>query len=478
MPERKRSFINVDELMPQVSLEQAASFYGVALPELHRTGKETRARCFLACNRTEETGDRALAIQENDPAKKWRCHQYGCGKGGNLIGLCDLMKPGANGNGRPRGGRFKEIAADLQAMASGETSVQARAPTEENSPQKSESTPKVNPPLAESANERARELVTLHEQLITDAAEMPPAASRYFRSRPFLTPEVCRRWRMGYLPQDAKTMLRGKIVYAYDSPTGEILTYFGRDPKYEERHQRWIAGGKEDREPIKTQFVKGFQRGIELYGEQAVLQSNEVDPEKKRNLVIVEGPNDAIRLHTLGVPAVALCSNTITREQAVKAAQLASAMPGGSGVIVLLLDCDEEGVNGMEQVLPLLAVHAPGVTAAVRRGGVPLCDVSRLCSRVECGTLRGCYGQHLKVEAAKGHRTPHVSQDPQAPETPIEAATVEPLASRRVAERGLGAISSPERRALLERSCASQSRRPVGLRPPTHPRAEPPVVAA
>jgi len=47
MPPEKLPFINVDELMPRVSLEQATAFYGVPLPELHRTGQETRTRCFL-----------------------------------------------------------------------------------------------------------------------------------------------------------------------------------------------------------------------------------------------------------------------------------------------------------------------------------------------------------------------------------------------------------------------------------------------
>ena len=64
MASEKKSFINVDELMPQVSLEQAASFYGATLPELHRLGSETRAKCFLNCGRTQETGDRVLAIQD------------------------------------------------------------------------------------------------------------------------------------------------------------------------------------------------------------------------------------------------------------------------------------------------------------------------------------------------------------------------------------------------------------------------------
>src|SRR3954454_15102889 len=119
MPPEKPPFVNVDELMPRIGLEQAAAFYGVPLPELHRTGQETRTRCFLNCGKTKETGTRVLAIQEHDPAKKWRCHEYGCSKGGNLVSLCDLMKAGESAGGRPRGERFKEIARDLQAMAGG-----------------------------------------------------------------------------------------------------------------------------------------------------------------------------------------------------------------------------------------------------------------------------------------------------------------------------------------------------------------------
>src|SRR5438093_6789833 len=95
MPEGPR-YIDVDRLMQDVSIEQVAAYYGVALPELQRRGDEIRTKCFLACGFPEATGNRALAINDTDPAKKWKCHQYGCDKGGNLISLCDLLKPGAN----------------------------------------------------------------------------------------------------------------------------------------------------------------------------------------------------------------------------------------------------------------------------------------------------------------------------------------------------------------------------------------------
>ncbi|MBI3468312.1 MAG: hypothetical protein HY000_35360, partial [Planctomycetes bacterium] len=259
--------------MPKVSLEQIAAYYGRQLPELHRVGAETRTRCFLNCGRTCETGDRVLAIQADHPAKQWKCHQYECGKGGNLISLCDLMKPGQNAAGRARGDRFKEIAADLRALATGATRPEGTPPVPVK-PATPEA-PKVNVPLTQSDNERARQLVNLDQKCVLDIATLSPKASAYFRRRPFLTPEVCKKWRVGYLPRDtggdhAGGTMRGKIVYGYASETGELLTWFGRDPEFEEKHQKWEAGGKVDREPEKFHFVKGFHRGIELFGQHAL----------------------------------------------------------------------------------------------------------------------------------------------------------------------------------------------------------------
>jgi len=380
MSERKSSFINVDELMPQVSLEQAANYYGISLPQIRHVGDEIRMKCFLACGRTEETGDRAIAVQVNNPVKPWKCHVYECQKGGNLVGLCDLMKPGENAGGRPRGQRFKEIAADLEAMAGGadppartaETAITVKSP-------KALEKPEVNVPLAASENERARELVTLHEQFVTDVAAMPPEASAYFRRRTFLTPEVCQKSSMGYLPQSSKSLLRGHVVYGYRSPTGEMLTWFGRNVRYEEQVVKWKASDRSESEPIKTRFVKGFHRGLELYGEDIVreegcgpfsrmnylaeMYGEDVVREEglggwpNKTFLVVEGPNDAIRLNTLGEKAVALCSNTITREQVERIAALARDI--GARFVTLMLDCDEEGINGTQQVLPLLAERVP-----------------------------------------------------------------------------------------------------------------------
>jgi len=366
MTRERPGYINVDEVMPQVSLEQAAAFYGVSLPEMRRIADEVRTRCFLNCGRSEETGERALAIKVDDPVKRWRCHQYGCGKGGNLVSLCDLLKPGANMDGRPRGERFKEIARDLRAMVEGLTSdepiiVPAAASKTDQSPR--EEPPAENVPLARSENERARALVDLDEKFITDPAEMPPAAAAYFRRRPFLSSEACRKWRVGYLPrstgQDRRGgTMRGTIVYPLLSERGEVLTWFGRDPDFESKHQKWSAGGKTGREPEKFHFVKGFHRGLELFGQHGGRLAEPGYRERIAELgvIVVEGPNDVIALDALGVPAVGLCSNTIARPQVEKIARWARRLGGGN--VTLMLDCDAEGADGAKQVVAELCQHA------------------------------------------------------------------------------------------------------------------------
>ena len=361
MPERS-AFVNVDALLPQITVEQVAGFYGVRLDQLHRVGEETRTRCFLACGRIEETGDRALAIQTNHPAKQWACHHYGCGKSGNLVSLCDFLKPGESAGGRPRGQRFKDIARDLQEMATGDTGALAAA-VPSSSATKARTVPSPgNVPLVASGNERARSLVMLDAKFVLDPAAMPPRASSYFRHRPFLSPEVCRKWRLGYLPRDAGTdrsggTMRGTIVYPLLSERGEVLTWFGRDPEFDEKHLRWTVAGKIDREPEKFHFVKGFHRGLELFGQHArrLDEPGYREQLRKNGILVVEGPNDVVALDCLGIPAVGLCSNTITDAQVEKVARWARKLAGG--VVTLMLDCDVEGENGARQALYELAQH-------------------------------------------------------------------------------------------------------------------------
>jgi hypothetical protein len=217
--------------------------------------------------------------------------------------------------------------------------VAAPASSKNNVPTKSAVTPVKttvdvapgrNIPLKDSDNERARTLVTLDERFIVDTAEMNPAAASYFRKRPFLTPDTCRKWRMGYLPRDAAGdksggTMRGSIVAPVLSESGDVLTWFGRDPGFEDKHRQWEGAGRQDREPEKFHFVKGFHRGLELFGQQAsrLQEPGYREQLSELELIVVEGRTDVIALDCLGVPSVGLMSNIMTREQAAKLRQSA-----------------------------------------------------------------------------------------------------------------------------------------------------------
>jgi len=256
--------------------------------------------------------------------------------------------------------RFKEIAADLKAMAEG---VVAAAPGDKAPPK----TPppaeaEVNLPLAASGNDRARALVDLDKKFVVEAAAMPPAVSSYFRRWSFLTPEVCRTWRAGYLPRDGGDdksggTMRGRIVFPYHAEDGQLLTWFGLDAEHAEKLRQWETTDKSEPRPEPYRFIKGYRRGIELFGQHRLREEAVATKAKDVGLVVVNDPAGVMRLDTLGVPAVGLCGTLITREQAMKAARLARETAGG--IVTVLLDCDGEGEQGMRQALGYLAQLTP-----------------------------------------------------------------------------------------------------------------------
>ncbi len=361
MPPTKPGYVNVDELIAQVTPQHVAASFGVPFPA--DISGEVRIPSVFAEKGHGENSYGALTINLDEPQNPIYCHVTGTR--GNLLTLIHGFKhhrPPVSG--KLRGDEFKEAARILQEIAgkvdavlSGQT-MSARSPASEASvsaasePQKPEPIRR-NIPLRDSENERARTLVTLHEQFVVDSADMSPAAAAYFRSRAFLTPEVCRKWRMGYLPKSASSLLRGRVVYAYSNEQDDILSYFGRDPQFEEHQLEWEQAGRpDDKRPMKHRFVKDFHRGLELYGQNGAARLQEPHVRESLQsvgLVVVEGPNDVIRLDTLGVAAVGLCSNKATDEQIEKLVRF--AQKAAHGRIVLLPDNDPEGEAGFKELL-------------------------------------------------------------------------------------------------------------------------------
>jgi DNA primase len=250
---------------------------------------------------------------------------------------------------RGSGGRPAERPTAVKPPAAG---APAEKPTERNVP------------LARSENERTRELVRLPEEFVTDVAEMSPAASRYFRQRPYLTPEMCRKWNVGYLPSSAKGTMRGRVTYGIESEGSELLAFVGRDSDYESNRAKWEKN-RSDEEPMKHRFpsAKFFRRGLELYGQQIrrLDEPSYRDKIAEIGILVVEGMNDVIRLDADGVPAVGLMSNEITDEQVAKIVRWARRLAGGK--VALMLDNDDRGREGAKSTLWKLARQTPVVAA-------------------------------------------------------------------------------------------------------------------
>jgi hypothetical protein len=373
----KPDYIDVDELQARTSLEEAATKCGVDI-DVIRNGVEVRIDCLFRCP-GDHRGKREISVNTENPQKVFCCHSYGCQVRGNLLTLMHGWLTGQ----RPAGDRLKgdEFNRVKQVLAG---HVVPPAPTARGTtpaPAAASNSTERNLPLAESDNEKARELVTLDEKFVTDVAAMQPAAASYVRRHPCLTPDSLRKWRVGSLPQDGGGdkrgwSLRGQIIYPVLSERGQILAWVARDPSFEEKERQFLALSPAERAaekpPCKHRFPAGFQRGQELFGQQAARLHEPGYREliAAHGIIVVEGFNDVIGLDNLGIPAVAIMSNRITERQVEKICRWAAQLAGGK--VVILFDADSPGDEGAKEALWLFAQRRMNVrlgwTAGMENG--------------------------------------------------------------------------------------------------------------
>lgn len=355
----KPGYVDVDALQAQTSLEEAAARCGVRL-DAKESGKEARLDCPFGCP-GDHTGRREISVSTENPQRVFYCHAYQCQLRGNLLTLMHGWLTGRRPAGdKLKGEEFNRVKSVLASSVS--TPQAAGAPAQPPAPAPAPAARLV--PLEESEDENIRKLATLDEKLVTDVACMHPAAASYVRRHPSLSTESMHKWRSGYLPLDGGGdkrgwSLRGHILYPMLSEDGKVLAWIGRDPGYEEKEREFqslIPAERDKRKPPQKHKVpSGFARGMHLFGQHA---SRLKEPGYRElishcGIMVVEGFNDVIGLDNLGVPAVGLCSNRMTEEQAKKITRWARQL--ASGKVSLLLDCDDPGEEGAKEALWLLA---------------------------------------------------------------------------------------------------------------------------
>lgn len=350
MSPRNKSYIkDVDALIESTPLSTVLSHYGRPLPE---TDGEFRMPCVFddACH---DSTYGQLVVSTNTPSKLIYAHC--CGVRGNLLTLLHGLETGRPPAGdKLRGDEFKAAIRTLKQIANGETATEQpdsklSSRKEETSVPTTEAIP-VNTPLFRHQNENARKIADLLNDLVTDPADMPPAVAGYFRERDsWLTPDVCQKWGIGYLPKDGRSMFRSWVVNTHRDEAGEIITYSGRDPNFDIKWAKWLRDGRPEKgRPIKHKYVKGYHRGVELYGQQHARMQEPWFRESldQHGLTVVEGITDTVRLDVAKIAAVGLCSNKATDEQVAKLTRF--ARKAADNRITLLPDRDQEGWNGFQ----------------------------------------------------------------------------------------------------------------------------------
>lgn len=360
---RHDGFIDVDRLQAETTIEEAAAKCGVTVG-MKGTGLEQRIDCPFGCP-GDHAGRKEIATNITNPQKIFQCHAYGCGFRGNLLTLMHGWTTGT----KPAGGKLKgEEFQRIKGILAGDSARQGQVKqaTSQSTAERDAASPPParNVPLIDSADPKVRELHDIDTKFVTDIANMNPTASAYIRRHPCLTPEAMKKWRCGYLPNDGGGdkrgwSLKGSMVYPVLSETGKVLCWVGRYLQYEQKAAEFSALTPAERStsdaPAKHRFPKGFQRGNELFGQQAS-RLNEPDYSEfiaTNGLILVEGFNDVINLDNFGIPALGIMSNRLSDGQVEKIARWAAQL--GKNRVNLMFDNDDAGVEGAKDALWRLA---------------------------------------------------------------------------------------------------------------------------
>jgi hypothetical protein len=244
-------YIGVDELQARITLPEAAAKCGIAL-DVHGSGKQLRLDCPFGCG-GDHAGKREISVDTGNPQKVFCCHEYGCQVRGNLLTLMHgWLTATWPAGGKRKGAEVKRV----RDLLSGEDVRPSSEIKEGTHPTTKDTQVEVarNVPLAQSDNEKARELATLDEKFITDVAMMPPAAAMYVRRHSRLSPSAMQKWRVGVLPGDGGSdkrawSLRGQILYPVLSEDGLVLAWVARDPQFESKEIAFNALSPEARAP-------------------------------------------------------------------------------------------------------------------------------------------------------------------------------------------------------------------------------------
>ncbi|TRZ76376.1 MAG: toprim domain-containing protein [Deltaproteobacteria bacterium] len=142
-----------------------------------------------------------------------------------------------------------------------------------------------------------------------------------------IEPELAQHFGIGFCDRG---LMRDRVAIPIHDVDGQLVAYAGR----------WVSGKLPEGEE-KYKLPPGFKKSLVLYNLNRV--------KGKSRLVLVEGFFSVLRLHKLGIDAVALMGRTLSVEQEKLLVE------SGVRYLTLLLDGDPPGRQAQAELLPRLA---------------------------------------------------------------------------------------------------------------------------
>jgi DNA primase len=301
-------WVDFKDIKNRVPIEEVLSLYGIQLRKVGSS--DLRGRCPLPTHTSRSSTDSfSVSLTRN----VWSCQSVSCvaarsGRiGGNLLDLVALME----------GCPVREAALRLRHML--------MSPSATLQPERAESLPPRQ----------------THNRPLAFTLQNVDYGHAYLQERG-TEPETAKRFGIGMYGGEG--FLHGRIAIPIHNEHGQLIAYAGRtvghdDPKY--------------------RFPAGFKKSEVLFNLHRALQGG------RREVIIVEGFFDAVRVHQAGYPAVvALMGASLSDSQADLLTKYFSRT-------LIMLDGDAAGKQGTAAIIQKLKSRVPVLALHVADGTQP-----------------------------------------------------------------------------------------------------------
>lgn len=310
--------------------------------DYEKRGTQLRALCPFH----EDTNPSlSVTLEAQGEAKENTWHCFGCKQSGSIIDFAALMT-----------GETLRDGAELVAEVSGCGLAPAKAAKRKSSKSSKAARSSVRAEKTSAEGEVETEpkaaLTSKNERETTPSQvkEINPPLKFTLPldlEHPYVTErlgaDLAARYGVGVCDPESRSMMAGRCCVPIHNPKGDLIAYAGRYLGEDPKEPKWL-------------LPKGFEKRQVLFNGHRIWGSLHV--------LLVEGFFDAVRLHTLGIPAVACIGTSVSEEQVALLCEL------GVRRVTVLFDGDEPGQAGAADAVAVLAR-----TLFVRLGSLPVgCD--------------------------------------------------------------------------------------------------------